>query len=136
MTVVDANVFITGLLTGEARHHASVRWLARQSELEAPILIPSLALAEVAGALARRLSSPLFAVRAVQRIIHLPGLTVVSLDHDIGMQAAELAAILKLRGADATYVAVARVARQPLATWDQEMMARAAPVVEIVRPET
>ena len=48
--------------------------------------------------------------------------------------AAEVAADLRLRGADAVYVAAARLLRVPLVTWDREQQQRAGAVVVVQMP--
>jgi predicted nucleic acid-binding protein len=45
------------------------------------------------------------------------------------------AATLKLRGADAVYVALAAALREPLITLDTEMLERARDVVDAMTPE-
>jgi predicted nucleic acid-binding protein len=42
---------------------------------------------------------------------------------------------MRLRGADAVYVALARRLGMPLVTWDAEQRERAKPVVRVVTPE-
>lgn len=49
-------------------------------------------------------------------------------------QAAELAAVYRLRGADAVYLAVAEEFGTTLVTWDGEMHTRGANVVTAVTP--
>ena len=49
-------------------------------------------------------------------------------------QAAELAALHKLRGADSVYVAVAQEFGATLITWDAEMLARAPSIVTVQTP--
>ncbi len=49
--------------------------------------------------------------------------------------AAKVAANLRLRGADAFYVAAASRLDIPLVTWDQEQMERARGLVNVITPE-
>ncbi len=67
-------------------------------------------------------------------LLRTPRLTVVPLDAGLGDRAAELAALLQLRGHDAVYVAVAQARGVPLVTWDQEVVARASTVVTVLQP--
>jgi predicted nucleic acid-binding protein len=55
----------------------------------------------------------------------------VPVDHGLADAAAALAARLRLRGADATYVAVASRLGVPLVTWDDKQRQRAASLVTI-----
>jgi predicted nucleic acid-binding protein len=59
----------------------------------------------------------------------------VEIDEGLGRLAAELAASLRLRGADAVYVAVASVTGERLVTWDREVVSRAARAVDAGFPE-
>jgi prevent-host-death family protein len=95
-------------------------------------LVPALMPPEVAGALARRLRNGRLARRAVQYLLRLPTLRLVSLDRRLAEDAVGLAADLRLCGADATYVAVARRLRLPLVTWDREQRDRARRAVTTV----
>ena len=131
MTVVDASVWVSALSAKEAHHEASRRWLAEQPP---GLTIPALAIAEIAGAVARTTASTQDGRRAIGLVLRTPGLRIVSVDRAVGEAAAEIASQYRLRGADAIYVAVARLLALPLATLDQEMQERAAPIVEIVHP--
>ena len=98
------------------------------------LTIPSLAIAEIAGAVARTRASSEDGRSAISLLLRTPGLRIVSVDRAVGEAAAEIASRYRLRGADAIYVAVARLLGLPLATLDQEMQERAAPIVEIIQP--
>ena len=41
---------------------------------------------------------------------------------------------MRLRGADAVYVALALLMNSPLVTWDKEQLTRAAPIIETLAP--
>ena len=93
-----------------------------------------LMLAEVAGAISRRTGRARLARRAVEGLLRLPALRLVSVDQRLGEAAAQLAADLRLRGADAVYVATARHLRLPLITWDREQRERAARLIPARAP--
>jgi predicted nucleic acid-binding protein len=131
MTVVDASVWVSALSVKEVHHEASRRWLAEQP---LGLTIPALAIAEIAGALARAAASRQEGKSAAGLVLMTPGLRIVSVDRAVGEAAAEIASQYRLRGADAIYVAVARLLAVPLATLDREMQERAAPIIEIIRP--
>lgn len=59
---------------------------------------------------------------------------LVSLTNRRARRAAELAAIYRLRGADAVYLAVAEEFGTTLVTWDGEMHTRGANVVTTMTP--
>lgn len=62
------------------------------------------------------------------------GLRVAPLDRVVLYEATALAAELRLRGADAIYVAVAVREGLPLITWDRQVLGRAGTVVSVLSP--
>jgi predicted nucleic acid-binding protein len=134
--VVDATVWVSRLVPQDAFHAASRRWLAAHAATGGRLVAPVLLVAEVAGAIARRTGEPRLARRAVETLLHVPALRLVPLDPGLGRAAAELAADLGLRGADACYVAVARELHLPLLTWDEDQRVRAGQVVAAYSPNT
>lgn len=97
-------------------------------------IVPTLLLPEVGGALSRRTGDAALAYRVVGDIVRLPGLRLVNVTQQLGALAAQLAADLRLRGADAVYVAVAQALSLPLVTWDREQLSRAASRVTVRTP--
>lgn len=134
MMVVDASVWVSRLVPQDIHHAASRRWLewhvADGQLLSAPMFL----LSEVAGAISRRTGEPALARQAVERLTRFPALRLVSVDHRLGKEAAHLAADLRLRGADAVYVALARILNVPLVTWDDEQMTRGREVIQAQLP--
>ena len=98
------------------------------------MLAPALLFAEVAGAVARRSGSSRLGRRAVDAILRLPTLRLITLDEPLSRAAANLAARLRIRGSDAVYIATAALLRVPLVTWDTEQRERAARVVDVMSP--
>jgi predicted nucleic acid-binding protein len=132
--VVDASVWVSRFVTHDAYHAASVRWLAETTSVDGLLAAPALLLPEVAGPIARITKNPRLARRVVSRVLRVGGLRIVSIDRDLAEGAARLAADLRLRGADAVYVALARRLGLPLITLDAEQLARGASVVAVRRP--
>jgi predicted nucleic acid-binding protein len=93
-------------------------------------------LPEVAGAVARRTGVPRLARRAIEAVLRVPGLRLVPVDDVLARSAAALAGRLRVRGADAVYLAVAADLRLPLVTWDVERRDRGARLVEVLTPQT
>ena len=129
--VVDASVWIARSAPDESRHTAAALWLREHREGE--LTVPTLALAEVAGALARRFSRRA-AAAALQQIRAIPWLEIVVLDESLALEAADVAATYRLRGADAVYVAIAARLRVSLVTLDREVASRVAAVINVVQP--
>ena len=134
MTVVDASVLVSAFYPADVFHITSSNWLRRQIRAGQLLLAPTLLQAEVAGAIARRTQEPDRAYRAVRWIRALPELELVTIDDGLGALAAELAIELKLRGADAVYVALAVERGLPFYTWDREQRERTARVVDAREP--
>ena len=132
--VIDANIFIGIYWAKDANHSASRLWLARYLLatyiLEAPVLL----LGEVAGAIARRTGDSALGHAAVAQVQLVPRLTFQEHSRSSAALAAELAADLKLRGADAVYAATAAQLGVPLITWDKELHDRAAAHVTTYYP--
>ncbi|HEV2123105.1 MAG TPA: type II toxin-antitoxin system VapC family toxin [Chloroflexota bacterium] len=133
MIVLDASVWVSALVESDVHYAASEAWLSRWMRSGATIIAPALMLAEVAGAISRRGDTDLDGRKAISILEALPGVQWVYPDHPLRVQAAELAADLSRRGADATYVAIAQRFDVSLLTWDQDQAARARPVVRVER---
>lgn len=135
MVIVDASVWVSRLVPQDAFHAVSRDWLERYTLAGGEIVAPALLLSEVSGAVARRIDDARFALQAVEVILRLPVLRVVAVDERLARDAAALAANLRLRGADAIYVAVARRLDIPLVTLDIEQRDRAREVVVVRAPQ-
>lgn len=133
MIIIDASVWVSMLVPQDVHHEASRRWLEEQTETGQRLIEPVLMLTEVAGAISRRTGSSDMARSAIDKLMRIPLLHIVAIDHHLGQKATELAANLHLSGADAVYVAVAQKLGAPLASWDQEQLERANTVVSILQ---
>ncbi|SRR6266446_2792297 len=133
--VVDASVVVSRLVPNDVHHEATRKWLMRHVADGRLLIAPTLLLAEVAGAVARRTGKARLARRAVAAVLRLPALRLIPLDEALASAAANLAGQLRVRGADAVYIAAAAALRVPLATWDLEQREHAAPVVEVFEPQ-
>jgi predicted nucleic acid-binding protein len=133
--VIDASVWVSRLVPQDAHHAISRRWLERYISSGGLLVAPVLLLAEIAGAIARRTGEPDLARRALEGVLRVPNLRLVSTDPQLGKEAARLAADLRLRGADAMYMAVAHHLNIPLVTWDRQQRERAAGMISVRMPE-
>lgn len=134
MIVVDASVWVSTAIPSDAFETMSSTWLARAVLAGEELAGPALVLAEVAGAVSRKLGDVARADLAVQRVAATPRLTLLPVDDTLAREAARLAADLGLRGADAAYVAVARRLTCPLITWDAEMIRKTQGMVDAQHP--
>jgi predicted nucleic acid-binding protein len=132
--VLDASVWVSALRPQDTSHQVSDHWLTRWTGEGNLIVVPTIFLAEVGGAIARRTGDPELSHQAVQDILSDPMIQVFLIDHALAELAAQLAVNLSLRGADATYVAVASHLNVPLVTWDQEQLIRSSTHIAVQSP--
>jgi predicted nucleic acid-binding protein len=109
-------------------------WLAERAAGGDLLISPMLLPVEVAGAVSRRTGRPRLAHQAVRALLRLSELRLVPVDRGLGRLAAELAADIGLRGADAAHVATAHHLNVPLVTWDPDQQVRAGRLVAVLSP--
>ena len=134
MNVIDASVFVSYLVPQDVNHAASRAWLQTQLTASNRLIAPIIMLTEVGGAIARRTGQTHLGQQAVNQIQQIPLLRLVAIDHSLGLRATQLAINLRLRGADAIYVAVADSLGIPLVSLDKEHQNRAGVQVIVVVP--
>ncbi len=123
--VLDASIWVARLVLQDEFHEPVKKWLEQERRDGMQFVSPTLLLAEVAGAIARRTGDPALGKKALAHLERLPGLRLVEMDHDLVRAAALLAARLGLRGADSLYMATARQLGLPLVTLDVEQRQKA-----------
>jgi predicted nucleic acid-binding protein len=133
--VVDASVWAGWLILDDLYHDPSRHWISTAARQGEPLYAPLLVLAEVAGAVARRTGLSELGAHAVSLVQHLPDARLVAIDAELAQLGARVAAELRLRGADALYVALARRLGAPLVTWDQEQRERGRQPVTVLNPQ-
>jgi len=132
--VVDASVWVSVAIPEDAFRTVSRAWLAASVATGEAFAGPSIVLAEVAGAVARRSGEAGKADIAVQSLGATPRMTIHAVDEALAREAARLAADLGLRGADAVYVATAVRLGCPLVTWDDEMIRKTRDTIAARQP--
>jgi len=120
--VTDASFWVAIFVEGDAHYTEASECLERAFELQQAFHAPALALAEVGGAIARKTGD----TQAWIAIHHG--------SEPLSRGAARVAVECMLRGADATYVALAVHVGVPLITLDKEMYQRAPPVARVLTP--
>jgi len=134
MYTVDTSVWVNGSDTLEAGHEISRACLQLLAQRGHQLVLPTLVLPEIAGAIGRtRSDSSLGETFAVQ-VAALPNVTLLPLDEALAHQARVLAAQHRLRGADAVYAALALVAKTTLISLDREHLARLVGIVPVITP--
>jgi predicted nucleic acid-binding protein len=134
--VVDASVWVSRFLIADANHAASLHWLRRHVLAGSPLLGPTLLIAELAGAIARRTGDVAFTHQVTSSLMRIPSLSLVALDLALASDAGALATAMRLRGPDAVYTAVALRYSLPLVTCDKEQLTRSAGAVSVYVPAT
>lgn len=133
--IVDASVWIASVLDKDAHHEVSLAFMHRFVMERQIATVPLLVWAEIAGAVARRTGDTDKGMKVAELIAAKIWVRGVPLDATLASESMRLAAKLRLRGADAVYVALAATCREPLITLDTEMLERASGVVEVFTPE-
>jgi predicted nucleic acid-binding protein len=134
MIVVDASVLVSYLVTEDVHHSVSHHWVEQQILTNTQLVAPILLLTEVGAAIARRTGDSELGRQAVARLHRMPTLRLVPIDQHLGVLATQLAVDLRLRGADAYYVAIANSLNIPLVTWDREQLDRARETISVHEP--
>lgn len=134
MYVIDASVWVSAYLTSDINHQPAIAWLEQQMANNVRLWAPVTALSEVAGAVSRRGGDSALGVRIASAIEAIPQLNLAPVTLGFTRSSVSVAARLRLRGADANYVALAEASGFPLVTFDREQATRSAPVVAVVTP--
>jgi len=133
--IVDASVWVASVLDKDAHHRVSLAFMHRFVMQRQVATVPLLVWAEIAGAVARRTGDTDRGMKVAELIAAKIWVRGVPLDASLAVESMRLAAKLRLRGADAVYVALAATCREPLITLDAEMLERARDVTETLTPE-
>ena len=134
LVVVDASVWVAYFIQHDVHHVACKTWLQNHALNRGTFAVPVLLLAELAGAVYRRSGKSELAKAALAEVLKLPELTIVPIDRTLGNLAADLAAQLGWRGADATYAALAYHLNVSLLSLDQEHQTRAGYLIKVRNP--
>lgn len=132
---IDASVFVSAFTPSEPAHPTSKAFLRVIRESGTSILLPTLAIVEIAAAIGRGQRRPDLGYTFALEVSRLPQVTLIGLDEWLAQEAAEIAARYHLRGSDAVYAAVARRFATVLVTLDREQLERAAALIPVRRPE-
>jgi len=133
--IVDASVWVASVLEKDAHHEVSLAFMHRFVKERQIATVPLLVWAEIAGAVARRTGDTERGMKVAELIAAKIWVRGVPLDASLASESMRLAATLRLRGADAVYVALSAIYREPLITLDAEMLERARGVADVFTPE-
>lgn len=132
--VIDTSVWVSRLITQDSNHPAAVAWINRHLLSGGVLIAPILLVTETAAAVSRVTGLPARGHLAASRLYALVEMSLVQIDQTLVDEATDLAADLRLRGADAYFVAVAKRLTLPLVTFDREQLSRATPTIATIRP--
>ena len=135
LVVLDASAWVSRILLQDSNHPAAMSWINRHLLDGGLFVAPILLVTETAATVSRITGLPTRGRLAASQLYTMPEMSLVQIDQALVDEATELAADLKLRGADAYYVAVARSLGLPLITFDREQLSRAASIVATIRPQ-
>lgn len=136
MITIDASVLVAAGDPGDPRRAEASAAMETAIARGMAIHQPTLTLIEIGAAIARRSDDVTLAREAGAALLSLPGLVLHPLVLAAATDAAAVAAELRLRGADAIYVATALQASTTLITLDDEQSSRARSIVPTATPAT
>jgi len=131
---VDASVFVSRLRADDMAHAESRTLLEALAERPVLTVLPTLVRPEIAGAIRRFSGDPQIARRALEVLELLPNLNYAPLDGRLANDATELAAGSGMKGADAVYVATARLFDTVLVTLDAHQRERSPRTIKVMSP--
>ena len=129
MITIDASVFVAAVDPADPAREDAAVFLAAVARIGQPVHLPTLAMVEVAAAIARKTGDADLARDAGAAVLATPGLVLHVLDASVAAEAAAVATRDRLRGADAIYVATAVRTGSVLVTLDVQVQERAQGLV-------
>lgn len=132
--VVDASVYVADAVHGEASHTVAAEFLVALARQGVDLYLPSIAMPEVAAAVARVVGNSTLAIEATQLYRSWPRTHVVPVDAWLSERAVAVASSRRLRGCDAIYVALAQQLGITLVSLDHEQRERAPDDVTALSP--
>jgi predicted nucleic acid-binding protein len=124
MLVVDGSVWVSRFLPAEETHQESREWLERHIRAGGQLVEPLLLLVELSASISRHTGDAGLARETAERLTTLRSVRFVPLDRRLTALATRMAADMRLRAADAMYIAIAHQLGLPLLTWDRAQFER------------
>ena len=131
---IDASVWVSAFVTGDVHHAQSDQLLEYCLALRIKVILPEIALLEVAASVARILQDDGQGQVAAKKVERFPGINFLPLHTALLNKAILLATRHFLRAADALYVSTARESKAALITLDDEMLQRGAAAASVLTP--
>lgn len=132
--VVDASVYVADAVHGEASHTVASEFLVALARQGVDLFLPSIAMPEVAAAVARVVGDSTLAIEATQLYRAWPRTHIVPVDEWLSERTVVVASTRRIRGCDAIYVALAQHLGIALVSLDHEQRERAPEDVSALTP--
>lgn len=132
--VLDASAWVSRILIQDSNHPAALYWINQHLLNGGHFVAPILIVTETAATVSRITGLPARGHLAASQLYAMPEMNLAQIDQALVDEATDLAADLRLRGANAYYVAISKALGLSLVTFDREQLSRAAPVVTTIRP--
>jgi predicted nucleic acid-binding protein len=132
--VIDASVLLAAALPNEPFHAEAKALMGRLMDDRAALFLPTIALTEVAAAIARGAGDASLALAVSTQYAKRTDLHRMAVDITLGDLATEMAAGQRIRGCDAVYVALAYLQQAVLITLDGQQRERAPSSVTACTP--
>lgn len=132
--VIDASVWISGVLKRDANYSRARAWIRRHIAGGKYLVAPLLLVAETGATIARVTQNQTLAHQAVFELSSFPHLQLEPMGRELVDDATDIAITFGLRGADSLYVAVAKRLAVPLVTLDHEQLTRPASIITTISP--
>lgn len=125
LAIIDASVLVSAFKADEDQHMASLEFLSTSIERGVQLCAPAILFPETAAAFSRPGKNTVLASRIMEQIRVWTPIRIHPIDESLALAAEKVALECFIRGADATYAALADRLGAPLVSWDQEQLARA-----------
>ena len=132
---IDSSIWVNSFDTIEIGSGASRQFILEVEKRGITVVLPSLALVEIAGSISRTRNNSLFGERYARAVGNRSNITLINLSQRLTQQAILLAARQRLRGADAVYAVVALRENSTLVSRDREHITRLVGIVHVQTPE-
>ncbi len=132
--VIDTSVWVSWLLPTDSNHTVARNWINQHIQNGGSFISPTMLVIETASSIARVTNRLTFATSAASQLYTIPFITLVPISQSLVDETVTVAAQYKLRGADAIFVALAKIRDIPLVSFDHEQLTRPANVIATIRP--
>lgn len=135
LAIIDASVLVSAFKADEDQHLASLEFLSTSIECGVQLCAPAILFPETAAAFSRPGKNTRLASRIMEQIRVWTPIRIHPIDEPLALAAEKVALECFIRGADASYAALADRLGAPLVSWDRELLARAPAGANAMTPE-